>query len=173
MLEIVFSRLKTWISAYCNEFLQNWWFFVISRNSGGFAYFPHKCDGFLELTCWSLFDLAGLDWWLRGVCFANYRESLDWSDIKLRTLESVQELLRLPLPTNRLSRHMPIPQDIIPLGYWEPSANDIVLISFAHWTHYWLVYVCLVSFRGCRRHQRKRVANKPARDLAYFLVHKR
>jgi hypothetical protein len=50
MSEIVFSRLKTRISAHCNEFSQNRWFFTISRNSGGFAYFPHKCGGFLELT---------------------------------------------------------------------------------------------------------------------------
>jgi hypothetical protein len=25
-------------------------FFAISPNSDGFAYFPHKCGGFLELT---------------------------------------------------------------------------------------------------------------------------
>jgi hypothetical protein len=50
MSEIVLSRLKMQISAHCNEFSQNWWFFAISRNSGGFAYFPHKCGGFLELT---------------------------------------------------------------------------------------------------------------------------
>jgi hypothetical protein len=50
MSEIVLSRLKTRISAHCNEFSQNWWFFAISPNVGGFAYFPHKCGGFLELT---------------------------------------------------------------------------------------------------------------------------
>jgi hypothetical protein len=50
MSEIVLSRLKTRISAYCNEFSQNRWFFAILPNSGGFANFPHKCDGFLELT---------------------------------------------------------------------------------------------------------------------------
>jgi hypothetical protein len=45
---------QTRISAHCNEFSQSRWFFAISRNSGGFAYFPHKCGGFLELprvTC--------------------------------------------------------------------------------------------------------------------------
>uniref|UniRef100_A0ACD5XYW5 Uncharacterized protein n=1 Tax=Avena sativa TaxID=4498 RepID=A0ACD5XYW5_AVESA len=58
------------------------------------------------------------------------RESVDWNDIKFRTLERVKELICLRpnlehLPSNRLPRHMPImPQDIIPLG-----------------------------FRGCRRHQ--------------------
>nr|XP_051190242.1 uncharacterized protein LOC127303563 [Lolium perenne] len=77
------------------------------------------------------------------------RESVDWNDIKLRTLEKAKELLQLRpnlerLPSNRLPRHMPMPQDIVPLG-----------------------------FRGCRRHPRKRVGHKAARDIAYFLVHKR
>jgi hypothetical protein len=53
MSEIVLSRLKTRISAHCNKFLQDRWFFAISPNSGGFAYFPRKCGSFLELT---LFD---------------------------------------------------------------------------------------------------------------------
>jgi hypothetical protein len=48
--EIVLSRLKTRISAHCNKFSQNRWFFAILPNSGGFPNFPHKCDGFLELT---------------------------------------------------------------------------------------------------------------------------
>jgi hypothetical protein len=50
MSEIVLCRLKTRISAHCNEFAQNRLFFAISPNSGGFKYFPRKCGGFLELT---------------------------------------------------------------------------------------------------------------------------
>jgi hypothetical protein len=46
---------RNWIiSAYCNEFAQNRWFFAISPNSGGSKYFPHKCGGYLELTLSSL-----------------------------------------------------------------------------------------------------------------------
>jgi hypothetical protein len=41
---------KSRISAHWNEFAQNRWIFAISRNTGGFAYFLHKCGGFLELT---------------------------------------------------------------------------------------------------------------------------
>jgi hypothetical protein len=50
MLEIVLSRLKTQINTHCAKFLQNQWFFTLSPNTGGFAYSPHKCGGFLELT---------------------------------------------------------------------------------------------------------------------------
>jgi hypothetical protein len=53
MSEIVLSRLKTRISAHCNKFSQNRWFFANLPNSGGFANFPHKCGGFLELTRYS------------------------------------------------------------------------------------------------------------------------
>jgi hypothetical protein len=60
-LEIVLSRLKTRISAHCNEFSQNRCFFAISPNSGGFAYFPHKCGDFLELTPPFLERLLHLD----------------------------------------------------------------------------------------------------------------
>jgi hypothetical protein len=42
MSEIVLSRVKTRISAHWNESPQNWCFFAISRNIGGFAYFPLK-----------------------------------------------------------------------------------------------------------------------------------
>jgi hypothetical protein len=48
--EIVLIGFNSTISAYWNEFAQNRWIFTISRNTGGFAYFPHKCGGFLELT---------------------------------------------------------------------------------------------------------------------------
>jgi hypothetical protein len=57
----VLSRLKTRISAYWNEFTQNRWFFAILRNTGGFAYFPHKYGGFLELTHSKLVDILHHD----------------------------------------------------------------------------------------------------------------
>uniref|UniRef100_A0A8R7UFB8 Uncharacterized protein n=1 Tax=Triticum urartu TaxID=4572 RepID=A0A8R7UFB8_TRIUA len=77
------------------------------------------------------------------------RASMNWEDIKLETLTRVQELVRLRpnldrLLKNRLPRHKPMLQDVIPLGVW-----------------------------GSRRYRRKRVDHKPARDLAYFVLHKR
>jgi hypothetical protein len=48
--EIVLVGFNSTINAYWNEFAQNRWIFAISRNTGGFAYFPHKYGGFLELT---------------------------------------------------------------------------------------------------------------------------
>jgi hypothetical protein len=50
MSEIVLTGVNQTISADWNQFAQYQWFFAISSNSGGFAYFPHKCGGFLELT---------------------------------------------------------------------------------------------------------------------------
>jgi hypothetical protein len=46
----VLNGFNSKISAHCHEFSQNRWFFAILPNSGGFANFPHKCGGFLELT---------------------------------------------------------------------------------------------------------------------------
>jgi hypothetical protein len=46
----VLTSLNFIISAHCNEFSQNRWFFAISPNSGGFAYFPHKCGGFFGIN---------------------------------------------------------------------------------------------------------------------------
>jgi hypothetical protein len=54
MSEIVLSRLKTKISAHCNESPQNRWIFTISPNTGGYKYFPHKCGGFFGIN--SSFD---------------------------------------------------------------------------------------------------------------------
>jgi hypothetical protein len=50
MSEIMLSRLKTRISAHCNESPQNRWIFAILPNTGGSKYFSHKCGGFFELT---------------------------------------------------------------------------------------------------------------------------
>uniref|UniRef100_A0A453JZK0 Uncharacterized protein n=1 Tax=Aegilops tauschii subsp. strangulata TaxID=200361 RepID=A0A453JZK0_AEGTS len=77
------------------------------------------------------------------------RPSVNWEDIKLETLTRLQELVDLRpnldcLLKNRLPRHKPTPQDVIPLG-----------------------------LRGSRRYRRKRVNHKPAHDLAYFVLHKR
>ncbi|XP_037437754.1 uncharacterized protein LOC119305294 isoform X1 [Triticum dicoccoides] len=81
------------------------------------------------------------------------RASVNWEDIKLETLTRVQELVDLRpnldcLLKNRLPRHKPTPQDVIPLGI-------------------------LTSLRGSQRYRRKRVNHKPACDLAYFVLHKR
>jgi hypothetical protein len=48
--QIVLNGFTSTVSAHCNKFSQNRWFFAILPNSGGFANFPHKCGGFLELT---------------------------------------------------------------------------------------------------------------------------
>jgi hypothetical protein len=48
--EIVLVGFNLTISAHWNEFAQNRWIFAISRNTGGFAYFSHKCGSFLKLT---------------------------------------------------------------------------------------------------------------------------
>jgi hypothetical protein len=48
--EIVLTGQNFTISAHCNESPQNRWIFVISPNTGGSKYFPHKYGGFLELT---------------------------------------------------------------------------------------------------------------------------
>jgi hypothetical protein len=50
MSKIVLSRLKTRISAHCNELAQNRRFFTISPNSGDFTYLPHKYDGFFGIN---------------------------------------------------------------------------------------------------------------------------
>lgn len=47
---------------------------------------------------------------------------MNWEEIKLGTTDKMEELLRLGpdlerVPSNRLPQHMPMPQDIIPLGY--------------------------------------------------------
>jgi hypothetical protein len=48
--EVVLSWVNMRISEYWNESPQNRWFFAISHNIGGFAYFPLKCGGFLEFS---------------------------------------------------------------------------------------------------------------------------
>jgi hypothetical protein len=50
MLEIVLTGQNFTISAHYNESPQNRWIFAILSNTGGSKYFPHKYDGFLELT---------------------------------------------------------------------------------------------------------------------------
>jgi hypothetical protein len=50
MSEILLIRLNQTISAHWNQFAQKLSFLAISPNSGGFAYFLHKCGGILELT---------------------------------------------------------------------------------------------------------------------------
>jgi hypothetical protein len=60
--EIVFVKFNSRINAHWNEFAQNRWIFAISRNIDGFAYFPHKCGGFLKLTQITLISVMVL--WL-------------------------------------------------------------------------------------------------------------
>lgn len=85
----------------------------------------------------------------RSMASAQARASVNWEDIKLRTLEELQELLHLH-PDVKCSLRMrelqctPTASEITPLG------------SRVSW-----------------RHQRKRVERKPASELARFLLQKK
>ncbi|KAL6637398.1 hypothetical protein ACP70R_024970 [Stipagrostis hirtigluma subsp. patula] len=85
----------------------------------------------------------------RSMTSAEARASVNWEEIKRTILEQLQELLRLCPDLDRSLRmrppqHMPTPTTIIPLG-----------------------------LRVSRRHQRKRIDRKPARELAHFLLQNR
>ncbi|PUZ42643.1 hypothetical protein GQ55_9G598900 [Panicum hallii var. hallii] len=78
---------------------------------------------------------------------AQARASVDWENIKLKTLEKIEELLRLH-PDLKCSLRMRSPQRV-------PTLSEIIPLGL----------------RGPKRHQRNRVGRKPARELAHFLLH--
>jgi hypothetical protein len=123
------------------------------------------------------------------------RESVNWEAIKLTTLEKLQEWLHLR-PDLECSLRMRQPQctsmpaEIIPLGYWSSfnfwaltMFNTLVILGrslVCCWTdqsccivHYDDYLPHCFSLRGSKRHRRKRVDSKPARELALFFQQKR
>ncbi|KAL6630670.1 hypothetical protein ACP70R_028521 [Stipagrostis hirtigluma subsp. patula] len=87
----------------------------------------------------------------RSMSSAEARASVNWDNIKLTTLEKIQELLHLRPDLEcrlrmRSPQHMPTPSEIIPLS---------------------------LGSRVSPRHPRKRIDRKSAREVAHFLLNKR
>ncbi|CAN6313917.1 unnamed protein product [Urochloa humidicola] len=78
---------------------------------------------------------------------AQARASVDWENMKLKTLEKIQELLRLR-PDLKCSLRMRPPQRM-------PTLSEIIPLGL----------------QGPQRHQRKKVDRKPASELARLLLH--